>query len=77
MCELIRAALANGKFGLGNIDFKQIPKKIVDKIECVKPRGDLNGPSICAANSSSFFNKADWTIFLFPSFIKFAGKPKF
>jgi len=76
ICEIVRAAVANGDLGK-EINMRRIPKDIVNKIDCAGPLGDKEGPRICAATSSSFYNKSAWNIFLKSSVITLAGKPTF
>jgi hypothetical protein len=76
MCEIIRAAIANGDMGK-DIQMRKIPDDVVNKIDCAGPLGDRDGPKICAATSGSFYNKAAWNIFLNSPVIRLAGKPTF
>lgn len=48
---------------------QQIPENVIDKIECAGS-GAKNGPQICAATGSSYFQKDSWSLFLKPSVIK-------
>ena len=56
---------------------RKLKSKIVDLFDCAGPVGDKEGPRICAASSSSYFNQSSWTIFLSSSAIKLQGKPSF
>lgn len=77
MCEIVRAAFSKNLFDVKNVDLREIPNVIVDRISCAGAVGDIEGPRICAASSGSYFNKHTWAIFLTPTIIKFAGKPDF
>jgi len=48
---------------------QQIPESILDKVQCAGS-GAKNGPQICAATGSSYFQKDSWSIFLRSSVIK-------
>lgn len=77
MCELIRAAVSKNLFDIKNLDMQNLPTSFVDNIQCAGPKGDLYGPQICAATSSSFFSKASWNIFNKSSVIHFDNKPQY
>lgn len=77
MCEIIRAAYAKNAFDYKEVDMQNVPKSIIDKIQCAGAKGDNFGPQICAATSGSFFNKGGWNILNKSSGIKFANKPNF
>ena len=68
MCEIVRAAIAKNLFG-NDINLQQIPESVIEKIECAGT-GSKNGPQICAASGSSYFQADSWSIFLKPSVIK-------
>ena len=82
MCELVRAALARELISIKNIKWENLRTddfgvdiNFENQIQC--PGTGKDEAKICAANSSSFFNRGAWTIFMFPTNIKFAGKPSF
>lgn len=77
MCELIRAAVAKNLFGITNLDMRKLPKTFVDGIQCAGAKGDIYGPQICAATSSSFYNPGAWNIMNKSSAITFDSKPQF
>jgi len=77
LCEIIRAATVRNIFAIKDLDMRNIPISIIDKIDCAGPIWDNDGPKICAATSSSHFNNQAWTIFLKSSVIQFAWKPNF
>jgi hypothetical protein len=77
MCELIRAAVSKNLFEIKNLDMQNLPSTFVDAIQCAGPKGDLYGPQICAATSSSFFSKPSWNIFNKSSVIHFDNKPQY
>jgi hypothetical protein len=77
MCEIVRAAVAQGLFEIPDMNMQKLPDDIVDKIDCAGIKEEKSGPRICAASGSSFFQKDSWTIFLDSSVIKFGGKPEF
>lgn len=77
LCEIVRSAAAKNLFNIKNLDMRKLKDRIVDLIDCAGPLGEKEGPRICAASSSSFFNEASWTIFLNSSNIKLQGKPNF
>ena len=68
LCEILRAGIAKNLFGPG-INMQQIPESILDKVQCAGS-GAKNGPQICAATGSSYFQKDSWSIFLKSSVIK-------
>lgn len=63
-----RAGIAKNLFGQ-DINMQQIPESILDKVQCAGS-GAKNGPQICAATGSSYFQKDSWSIFLRSSVIK-------
>ena len=68
MCEIIRAAIAGGKFNTYNLNMQRIPVELLDLIDC-PGSPEKNGPKICAASHGSYFDQKSWSIFLKPSAI--------
>lgn len=61
MCEIIRAAIAAGKFQKITTELINIPVKVFDSIDCV---GDSRQTELCAVSGSSYFQKDTWFILL-------------
>lgn len=70
ICEIIRAALYKNLFDINNVNLQKLPDDLIDKIDCAGVEGFREGPRICAATGSSYFQKDTWSIFLYPSAIK-------
>ena len=70
ICEIIRAALYKNLFDINNVNLQKLPDDLIDKIDCDGVEGFREGPRICAATGSSYFQKDTWSIFLYPSAIK-------
>lgn len=70
MCEIVRAAIAKGKFKIKDLNMQNIPvQEVIKKVDCAGTK-DGRGERICAATSASYFQKDSWTIFLSSSAIK-------
>lgn len=61
MCEIVRAAIAAGKFQKVTTELVNIPVKVFDSVDCV---GDSRQTEICAVTGSSYFQKDTWFILL-------------
>lgn len=61
MCEIVRAAIAAGKFQKITTELVNIPVKVFDNVDCL---GDSRQTEICAVTGSSFFQKDTWFMLL-------------
>jgi hypothetical protein len=70
MCEIVRAAMAKALPNISDPEGKKHRYDFIEKIDCAGPDGTKEGPRICAASGSSYFQADSWSIFLYPSVIK-------
>ena len=65
----LRAAVSKNIFDIKDLNMQNIPKSIINRIDCAGTP-DKKGPRICAATGTSYFQKDSWTIFLIPSYMR-------